>query len=516
MAFLGLVFSLLVTLTGYDYVPTSSRIYEDLDLLKTAGLISNLPSSSRPWTRRECFDLLCVAESVKGERQLNPAQEAALRRLRWELGKKSDQAGQRKPVFAVPLPAGGVGFDLFSWTELQRTRQLFTLGGVLASQPGERFFFYERAEFILFNPETSRICDSTGWHVPGFRWVTMRDRLMLDIERAYLGWQLPWLRLELGRDEFFWGPGYLSSVMLSDNAPALDQVQVVVSGRGGKFIAWTAMPSRWNGEHRFISAQRLELALARRLLIGGAMFNVYSWERTQDFSGLLNPLLPVFGTMAGTGHNDNLLLGSDIVCYLPWTKVYGQILVDNFEFNNWQVAPNCVGFQAGVFFAPGLPVEFRTEYALVTAFTYYHRIYSIMFENYAVPLGHEIGPDADKLWARVSFTPVSWLKASVWGDLTRRGYFNRGDFLRKSFQMEDTVFLRHYYEFPARGRDYATGAVIEEVEQAVRFGPQLEFSPFAGFYLVAQGAVVFYRNKNGERGKNGNEGEFLFRVEYRY
>ncbi len=521
---------------GLENIPTDSRLYEDIDLLKASGLISTLPSTSRPWTRKELLRLFLEADSNSKFQNLNLAQRGALARLRWEFGEELQTDRRRKPAFSFHLDEGAIRADLFSRVRLNREKQRLGIGTVLNNRPNDRFFFYERIEMSLLNPAEERVFDSSGCHNPNVRVIAWRDRVLFEMERAYFGWKLPSLRLEIGRDEFFWGPGYLSSVMLSDNAPALDHIQFLLAGRNLKFISFTAMLSRWNERHRFLSAQRLEVALFNRLTLGGAMFNVYTYESAQDFSGMLNPLLPLYFSVANSGHGDNLLVGWDGVLYLPQTKIYGQFLIDNYEFNSRRSAPNCVGLQAGLFLVPQAPVDFRLEYTLVTAFTYYHRLRDIMFENYSVPLGHEIGPDADRLWARLRITPGKHFNASLFTSWTRRGYYNRGDYERKCFdEAVDTVFLRHYYQFPARGRD-SLGNIIEEVEKVLSLGPEFEVTllpdpsaqsfrdcrgiPFcslgAGLYFYGRVGPAFYFNRNGVCGDNRIEPEFLIKLEYRY
>lgn len=513
---MGLLIGLLLFCAAGSgvYVPTDARIYEDLDLLKTAGLIKSLPSISKPWTREECEKLFFEAESVARGCQLNAAQEAALARLRWELIKK-------KPVVGIDLSETSesenrlILLNLFARMRAEPGKQRVSLGVNAENEPADRFFFYDEMAPVLLNPKEPRILDSAGWHNPNARVVSWQDRVLWEMERAYLGVKFPGLRLEMGRDEFFWGPGYLSSVMLSDRAPALDHFQLLLKGRSLKFLAFTAMLSRWNRTHRFLSGQRLEVSLFNQLVLGGAMLNVYTYENAWDFTGMLNPLLPLYFSVANSGHGDNLLMGWDAVLYLPKTKIYGQLFLDNYEFNTRKDAPNCVGLQAGFLLTPAA-FEIRAEYALITAFTYYHRIYSIMYENYSVPLGHELGPDADRLWARVSYTPLTWLKTSVAGDWTRRGYYNRGEFLRQSYQMSDTVFLRHYYQFPAKGWDSTKADVDVEIEKVLRLGPELEFSLPRGFYLLARVQAAYYKNQAGVPGKDGVEPEFLLKLEYRY
>jgi hypothetical protein len=499
----------LIAQPALQYIPVDSRLYADIDLLKTTGLIRSLPSTSRPWTRAEFSRLFAEAESLASQTRLNPAQRWALKRLHRELG-------GRKPVLSFELDPGSVDADLYSRAQLTEKRQQLGLGFRFYNQPADRFFFYEQIEPTVFNPAEGRIRDSSGWHNPGARPVSWRDRVLWQMEQAYFGFQLPWVRLEFGRDEQVWGPGINSSVMLSDDAPALDQVQLVLDGPRVKFISFSALLSRWEGRHRFVSAQRLELKAGSRLVLGGAMFNVYTWESAWDFSGMLNPLLPLYFSVANSGHGDNLLIGGDAVLYLPRSRVYAQLLIDNFEFNNRKDAPNCVGLQTGFYWTPNLPFDLQAEYVLLTAFTYYHRLRDIMFENYSVPLGHELGPDADRLWAKLRFLPLSSGNLALWTDYTRRGYYNRGDYARLAYDLEDTIFLRHYYQFPARGFDYQTGALLEEVEKTFRIGPELELTLHPDLVIAGRVCLSVCRNQHGAIGVNRTGAEFLFKVEYRY
>jgi hypothetical protein len=53
----------IVTAASLENVPTDSRLYDDIDLLKTSDLIHSMPATSRPWTRGECVRLLLEVRS---------------------------------------------------------------------------------------------------------------------------------------------------------------------------------------------------------------------------------------------------------------------------------------------------------------------------------------------------------------------------------------------------------------------------------------------------------------------
>jgi len=529
----------LATAASLENLPTDSRLYDDLDLLKTSGLIHSMPSTSKPWTRAECVRLLLEARGADPN-AIGPARLAALKRLEFEFGSELPALPAHRPTVRIPVSALGdaqARCDFFSragaWTRIfggeegdeadtPMDTQHLSLGAVINNRPDDNFAFYERFELTAWNPkmvETAIPPDSSGLHIPGTRVLPWRDLVTLETELAYLAFRVPWLRLELGRDEFVWGPGYTGSAMLDDTAPALDHIQLCASYRNFKFLTFTSMLSRWGTKPRFLAAQRIELSLWNRLTLGGAMMSVTSWDELQprQLGGLVNPLIPIYLTAANTSMTDNLLVGWDAVWYLPRTKLYGQLFLDNYEFNTLKKAPNATGTQVGVYWAPNLPVEARLEYTRVTAFTYYHRVHYIMFENYLTTMGHPLGPDADQIFATVNVTPNSWLKVNVGADYTRRGYHNRGDYLRKSYKdPEDTFYLRQHDEYPTRGWDTLSGALTEEVDKTLRLVPEVEIRALRDLFVSLSVGVWRSQNYQGAIGLNKNGVDLALEVEYRY
>jgi hypothetical protein len=309
--------------------------------------------------------------------------------------------------------------------------------------------------------------------------------------------------------------------MLSDNAPALDHIQLGASYDNFKFLSFTSLLSRWGEKPRFISAQRIELSLWNRLTLGGALMDVTSWDelQPQQLGGLFNPLIPVYLTAASSGHSDNFLVGWDAQVYLPRTRVYGQLFLDNYEFNTRKGAPQATASQVGAYWTPNLPFEFRAEYTRVMPFTYYHRVHSIMYENYLTPMGHPLGPDADQLFGVVGITPATWLKLTIGADYTRRGYHNRGDYARMSYKNpEDTVYLRHHDEFPTRGWDTIPDpdSLIEEVDKTLRFSPGLEIRALRDLFVSLSVGLWQSKNYQGAIGRDKNGLDLALKVEYRY
>jgi hypothetical protein len=510
----------LAAAAGIEGVPTDSRLYDDFDLLKTSGLIHSMPATSRPWTRGECVRLLLEARDVNPA-SLGQTQLAALRRLEFEFGSELPALPARRPLVRIPvsdLEMGAARCDFFSRFGATPDTQHLSLGAVIDNRPDDNFVFYERFELTEWNPKidlTLLVPDSSGSHVPGTRVLPNRYLGVLETELAYLAFRIPWLRLELGRDKFVWGPGYTGSVMLDDNAPALDHIQLCASYRNFKFTSFTSLLSRWGVKPRWLAAQRVELSLWNRLTLGGAMMSVTSWDelQPQQLGGLVNPLIPVLLSEANSDFEGNSFAGLDAVYYLPRTKLYGQIFID--DYNTDHVSPVAAGVQVGAYVVPDLPVEARLEYTGITAFTYYHRLHSIMYENFLTTMAHPLGPDADQLFATLNVTPSHWLKVIIAADYTRRGYYNRGDADRMSYDWNDTTFLKGHYSFPARGYD-SLGNVIAEVDKTMRFSPGLEIRALRDLFVSLSVGLWHSRNYQGAIDLNKDDIDLALKVEYRY
>ena len=503
-----------------ENIPTDSPVYDDVELLRTAGFVRSMPQATRPWTRAAAGRLVREADSMASGRWLAPGLRAALRRLATEfceyLPRDGGHGRARRPVLDIAVPPAGPDArfraELFSRGGTRRragrTDVHGSVGTVLANRPGDDFAFYERAEFTMFRPDTAEMTDSSGTHIPGTRVESWMGLGAFQIEHAYLAFRLPWqLRLEVGRDKLRWGPGYTGAVMLGDEAPALDHVQLGADYGVFRFVGMTSYLSRWALKHRFLSAQRLEVSPWRHLTVGGVLESVYSWDslQTRTFFGMMNPLMPVYFEVAGSGHDDNLLVGWDATLDLPPFRVYGTLFLDNFEFLKREfMPPNATAVQAGARWAPNLPFDLRAEYVRVNPFTYYHRIYHIMYENFGMPLGHSLGPDADLVDARIGLYPWEPLEFVLFGRQTRRGYYNRGDFERRS-----------WYGGQPLPEQFPSELEGEKVERELRVGLTAEFRPWRDLRLV--GDCSWWQRRNADGGDATLSGlDFGLGFEYRY
>ncbi len=510
----------LLTANPLENIRTDSWVYEAVDNLKLAGLIQTVPSPSRPWTVGYASRLVREANANPRAAEVKGVTAWWLKRLQGEFDLMPPNAmcvvqsppyPHWSPLLKVPLDSGAINVDLFDRVKADKDNQSVSLGAVFSTSGSDRLVLHNRMEFIGF---THKIQDSLdpAWitHVPGTREHSWMGRALFDIPEAYMRFKIPWLELELGRDFLYWGPGYLSSVMLSNTAPSLDQVQLTGTYRRLKLIYFASALSPWRNYHRYVSGQRLEVNLWNRLVLGGAMLVGFSPDSAQTKTtwGYFEPLVPIYFELANSGHDDNLAVGADAALYLPYLKLYGQLLIDNYQFIDHMSlhsnlrAPDAYGLQLGLLATPFASSDFRLEYAKVTEYTYYHRVFQTALTQYDVPLGHSLGPDADELFAQFTWYPLSWGTVGIAASLTRRGDHNRGDYLNKTW-IPDTSY---------RSGQFPSGVV----EKTLAVGPRVTFNPTSWLRCNAGLDYTSTTNVAGDSTRNVSGPAFQVELQYRY
>ncbi len=501
-----LVFNLLWS-APHDNIPTDSWIYDAIVYLKTTGQIKTIPPTSKPWTRQTVINLL--QESNISRTYPNHQAGFYINRLLSEFAddlQMDIKIAKRKPLVKLNYGAGSININLFSrltYNKCPSTLNPFTyipftdnqtgsIGAIFNLAPNSKISLYNRYEMTFYNKKIPDTSEAAGIYVPRTRVKSSRNFMTFDLKEAYLSFPFYFMTVQLGRDYLYFGPSYRSSVLLSDIAPSLENIQLRTSGKNFKALWFCAGLSPWYHYHRFLSGQRLEINIANLMRLGGTMLVVYSWDslQTRGFWGYCNPIIPIYMEVANTGHDDNILFGFDIAAYLANMKIYGQLALDNYEFNTRpDRPPNCYGLTLGAYY-PYRQFAVCAEYSKITRYTYYHRIHHLAYTQYATPLGHALGPDADEIFCRLEYYPLSTLRLSLSATKTRYGEGNKGDLDNKTW---DGI------ELPIR--DFPSGIV----ETTTLIGPEMYFQ--LDFDIRILSGIYYNTNK-----------KFVgfMRLEYRY
>ncbi|MDI6791385.1 MAG: capsule assembly Wzi family protein [bacterium] len=93
----------------------------------------------------------------------------------------------------------------------------------------------------------------------------------IEIYKGYLKLNWKTLRLELGRDNLWWGPGYHGALILSTNAPPFDLIKLDTSYRWFSFSLFlTKLEEDRKIPHPFLTGSRLKLDLPWGFNLGGS------------------------------------------------------------------------------------------------------------------------------------------------------------------------------------------------------------------------------------------------------
>lgn len=502
-----LIIPLVLYSAPLDNITTDSWIYEAIDYLKTAGYIKSIPPTSKPWARQEVINLL--KESNINKSYTNSQSAFYINRL---LSEFSDELlmdldiPKQNPVYKLNYGPGDILGDFYyrlnhnsfsnSLTPngywLYPNNQTGSLGIKFNLDQNSKMSFYDRFEITYRHKNTQDTTDAAGIHFPGTRIKSYSNHVTIDFKQAYITLPFYFLIAELGRDYLYFGPGYRSSVLLSDVAPSLDQIQLRTEKKNYKALWFCSALSPWYSFHRFLSGQRLEFNIGNNLRLGGTMLVTYSFDslQTKGFFGYLNPIIPIYTEVSNTGHDDNILFGFDFTLYLKQVKFYGQLMLDNYEFNTRPSRPpNAYGLTLGTYI-PYKQFALRAEYSKITRYTYYHRILHIAYTTYSVPLGHSLGPDADEIFCRLEYYPIKTLRVSLVGTKTRRGDGNRGDLDNKTWDADEVPI-----------REFPSGTI----ETTTLIGPEIYYQPRHDIRILGG---IYYNNDK--------QIESFVRLEYRY
>src|SRR5215469_38815 len=227
---------------GSTYVPLDSWVYQAFDRLTALGYLSASFSGTRPWSRRQCAELLILvdqsfAQSHRSNPQVDSQVEALLRALRHEFAQEeSTFTGLNRSVYlrsiytrtlvaSGPVLTDGYHFGQTYAYDYGRPFRRGTnlIDGISATATYGALFFYFNGEY-QHSPGAPALSDA----VQAF--IIERDKVpapssapfapinrfeLLDVYAGlnFLGWQITF-----GNQSLSWGPGVGGSLLFSDNA----------------------------------------------------------------------------------------------------------------------------------------------------------------------------------------------------------------------------------------------------------------------------------------------------------
>ncbi|MFH0777493.1 MAG: capsule assembly Wzi family protein [Candidatus Eisenbacteria bacterium] len=548
----SLVHASLCSSSTISNVPSDTRMHGYFEELARRGLLRGVFFSERPYSREDiCRAVASLEEAVKSGRvELSPYEAWLLARLTGELGPDAPARSgslESKPSGGAWRPEDPGYSPRASRVECGAE---FQVSGVSADT--------ELTRTVEIDGETSEDTESrsdertrafgTGWcevTMPYGMSLSHRFRIDIDIEEdpGFIG--RPWrgdiggyvmngygkfrlgpLEALLGRDKHYWGPGRSGSLILSDVAPPFDMVsykfnlgRVKLSGfftslddlRLKKSVPF-ASDSLYPGDEtsRHLSGHRIDIRVTPNLEVGFSETVVYGGPDRELEPGYINPLNFFYSHQWNLVKNDNPLWGFD-ACWWPARRVqvYGQLVVDDFQFENKKATdeePGEVGFLLGLH--AGDPFDFANtslalEYVRINPWTYNQPFPWNRYTYGGVLLGHPLGPDADGLYSSL----VHWFNDRLTVGLDY-SFVRRGE---TSVESDWPVPIG----IPWGEASFPEGFPLGTVEKSHRVGLQATFHPSPYFDLDGFAAIERATGAGNERDAKSLQYEVGLRASFR-
>ncbi len=425
-------------------VPKASATYELLAALASSGLIQSQPPGTfqddgarRHRTAEDIvFSRAQVAKFVReaignagGEGgDITGRDRAALGILTKEFRKDLISQGETETTLAPFVGGKGVGVSGFSRYTLavgdtdsgsrdpfsesygaRRSRSGADSRTNLFGQVSENLSFYGSLDYGTdYRRGNSNIFDvSTGTNSGG------QDLNNLQVRKAYLSYDakslLRGLTVNVGRKEFWWGPGQFGTTTLGDAPGGLNSLSTVFE-RGSYRIEGIYSPLGRGpvGGKRSLYGQNLSVKIGPSVRFG-ATTTILSPKDSFDpklFLGAFTPIsLYVLDRQGGRNRGDvnsntNAVVGAYVEAGVArGARVYGEIVLDDIAVNSNNAVENRNGSLVGAqFFNPNDPAKagLTAEYARLNSISYLAFLgnldqdYYYRFRN--APLGYPVSP----------------------------------------------------------------------------------------------------------------------------
>lgn len=390
----------------HSYLPLDHWAYGALARFVSWGLIPSYLLASKPLTREEVARLILMAREGERGNLLGPADRELLQAL-WE---------EFSPEIAQP--SGGRGGGSVTVGVSGRAGTVATL----TTPPSQGLPSGVEGQ-VSVGLGAVALDASAGAGGPSIR-------------RLALSGAFGPVRVELGREALWWGPGTRGALLLSDSAGPLDMVRLTWDASRFRF---TKVLAQLDQPGRYLAGTRVDWQVSPSVRVALSETAVafpspiFWYHLVNPAPAVLTDLLGMWDLQSRWGANDNFLVGVDFDARIrPGVLLYGEIMYDDIQ--SWQpllegitlfpTNPSRYGLQAGLYLADPFRdgrTEVRLEYARIYNWTYGHGLSDRRYDLRGRPLGHWLGPDGDDLAVIATRRLSPREDLEVWAALTRHG-----------------------------------------------------------------------------------------------
>lgn len=487
-------------------VPLHHQVYPLLNRGETLKLFSSYHLRVLPLTRTEVLNLL--REMKRHERRLSEADRRLLRQM---LAEFTDPApGEPAPpgseIHAYRYDEGQT--QLFLDLRVQQTFRFSrnrlnidseniseTLGSVaVRGRLSASLFFAAEARntMVLGQPDLIENFDPQAGPIQ----VTVGAAAFKDQAIGYFAGKWGRLGVLIGRNQIGWGSWLQEQLGLSGSNEPMDLIQLHLDWQRFRFSYFHAT-LQGIADRRYLAGHRLDLWLSPGIQLGAYETVVYGGRGPEP--GYLNPVVPYQIIEHQLGDRDNNTFGVDFNLFpLSGLRIFGEIFVDDLSFDKplgtyWG---NKLAYLAGLHWVRPFKTgtaEFTFTYTRVDPFVFTHYDSLNIYAHYGQSLGTRLGPNADRLLARVAYQPHRDVRLSLTFHRIRKGEGALfGPFRPR--EGESKGFLRGTLEFNSAWtlalrnqirRDIFLGLNVTMLrrDNAGRIGGKRVFERYARFFL---------------------------------
>jgi hypothetical protein len=429
----------------YATTPSSVNVANDywgyafLERLETKGLVKSYELRTRPVSRTVFAEMVRQAiEQTQGNvSALSRTEQHLLEQLSGdffkELHPQITEPGPEKHTVTWKEAQSDLCVDLYGKQSIisnrgqqYETNELIsetTLGAILRGSLNNTVGFYLDARNALTRGK-DEIQEENFDPSKGSPVVISGSNVFQDRALAYWTWQTSWLRLQLGRDELQWGPGYHCGLSISNNMPATEMIRLSAHFSRFKFSYVHAFLRSSLGS-KYLAGHRLDFMVKPGLYLGASETVIYG-QRDVEFA-YLNPLMPFHIAQHHLGDKDNKTMSLDMTCSLLRNcKAYLEYFIDDMTSSEslTKFYGNKFAFLAGLHWTDPLRIantDLRFEYSRVEPYVYSHWDSINIYTNYDQIIGHWLGPNADCVFLQAGWQPLRDFRFELFWERQRKG-----------------------------------------------------------------------------------------------
>jgi len=241
------------------------------------------------------------------------------------------------------------------------------------------------------------------------------------------------LSVQLGREQLKYGVGYSDRLVLSGKNPNMDFIKFKFKYRVVNYSSITASTvgefkqARDERYTKYFAANRLKLSFPGLFDFGIGESVIYS-SRGLDLA-YLNPLIFYKFVEMSLQDRDNATLFFDIQThFLKNLELQGTFFLDeNIIFNLTELdqSINKTAYQLGAYIYEPINIENLSlilEYTRIRPYVYTHFDPKNTYTAASIILGNEIGPNADQIYAKLSYNFSEWVTLNFEYKRIRKGH----------------------------------------------------------------------------------------------